>query len=198
MKDESKVTLGRLLRTGEFSKRCEDCDRKFSIVVKASGNGYVTVSNGVEIEYCPYCRPDTEPWKFGRNAFTLMECMVVVVIIGVLCGAAIPLYQKTIEHAIDRRLREDVRFILAAATIYKIRNANKKFVQMGESDIFLPEINKRLEINLPPADGKAKYWAVNMNGTLIVAAGYGIKWSLGITDLDGDKIRCLSGQCPGD
>lgn len=41
--------------------RCVDCGEEYPIVRGAA------MCNGHTINKCPYCRPDSVPWKFGRG-----------------------------------------------------------------------------------------------------------------------------------
>ena len=55
----------------------------------------------------------------SRKAFTLLELIVVVVIIGVIAGFAIPGYQKAIEKGEERTAIIKLKGIMAGMKILK-------------------------------------------------------------------------------
>jgi general secretion pathway protein G len=59
-----------------------------------------------------------------RGAFTLMEMLVVVAILVVLAGAAVPIYMKYLDEAKVDRARLDCQMIADACQAYKIRNGD--------------------------------------------------------------------------
>ena len=56
----------------------------------------------------------------SRQAFTLLELLLVVAVIGILVGIAIPNYQKAKEHALGREAISTLKIIAAAEKIFKI------------------------------------------------------------------------------
>jgi general secretion pathway protein G len=56
-----------------------------------------------------------------RGGFTLMEMMVVVMILVVLAGTAVPLYLKYLDDARINRAKTDVRTLTTAASAYKAK-----------------------------------------------------------------------------
>jgi general secretion pathway protein G len=57
----------------------------------------------------------------GRGAFTLMEMLVVVAIILVLAGAAVPIYMSYLENARKDMARANVKTISDACEAYEVR-----------------------------------------------------------------------------
>jgi len=55
---------------------------------------------------------------FGKNGFTLIELMIVVVIISILSAIAIPKFQNVTENAKKGACRANMRTIASQETIY--------------------------------------------------------------------------------
>ncbi len=56
--------------------------------------------------------------KAGKHAFTLLEIMIVVMIIGLLAGLAIPSIRKASDHAKEKSCIGNLRVIQGAVTMY--------------------------------------------------------------------------------
>ena len=59
---------------------------------------------------------------FGKKAFTFMELMVVVTIVGIVAGFAIPNYTRSVERAYRKDGENNLLMIGAAQRIYAARN----------------------------------------------------------------------------
>src|SRR4051812_13478382 len=57
-----------------------------------------------------------------RGGFTLMEMLVVVAILVVLAGAAVPIYMRYLDEARMDRARVDVKMIAQTCETYKLRH----------------------------------------------------------------------------
>jgi general secretion pathway protein G len=60
----------------------------------------------------------------ARSAFTLMEMMVVVAIIVVMVGAAVPIYFNSLENSKRDRVKMDVKTLEDAASRYNLRQGH--------------------------------------------------------------------------
>jgi general secretion pathway protein G len=59
-----------------------------------------------------------------RGGFTLMEMLVVVAILVVLAGAAVPIYMKYLEDAKWDRAWQDTKTISSVVEAYKLKNGD--------------------------------------------------------------------------
>lgn len=72
----------------------------------------------------------TPPLRFGSNidlsraGFTLIEVMIVVVILGVMAGLAVPVYTSTMEQSRGNEAQVDLNTIYLAEKIYKGNNGS--------------------------------------------------------------------------
>ena len=84
--------------------------------------------------------------KKNRKAFTLLEIMVVIIIIGAIAGFAIPNYTKTIERAHLRDAIMQLEAIHAANNLYRSRTGSYWPVPVADFD--LASINDNLGVNI--------------------------------------------------
>ncbi|MBI3617973.1 MAG: prepilin-type N-terminal cleavage/methylation domain-containing protein [Candidatus Omnitrophica bacterium] len=91
-----------------------------------------------------------------EQSFTLMELMIVVVIIGVIAGFAIPSYQKAMARQKVKRLILTANLIAGAQEIYKARNGRYWCDFLTSCGVFNPDvsdINMGLGVSIIPEDG---------------------------------------------
>ncbi|WP_293548440.1 type II secretion system protein [Phascolarctobacterium sp.] len=60
----------------------------------------------------------------AKKGFTLIELVVVIAILGILAGIAIPRFMDSVETARGAKLLADLRSIESAGTVYYTKNGN--------------------------------------------------------------------------
>ncbi|HCI45081.1 MAG TPA: hypothetical protein DE315_06095 [Candidatus Omnitrophica bacterium] len=90
--------------------------------------------------------------KGKEQSFTLMELMIVVVIIGIIAGFAIPSYQKAMARQQVKRLILTANLIAGAQEIYKARNG-RYWCDGSPACSDLNNINASLGIQIIPESG---------------------------------------------
>lgn len=83
-----------------------------------------------------------------RKAFTLMELMTVVVIVGIIASFAIPNYQRTIERAHQRDADTNLMSIHAANQIYRAENSVFWPGMANPGNQNLAQINQNLRLSI--------------------------------------------------
>ena len=84
------------------------------------------------------------------KGFTLMEVMIVIVVLGVLAGLAVPTYQNAIEHTAVREAETNLKTIYTAEKIYNVNHGTYwgpgSGVTLGDGSA--NDINQQLNIEL--------------------------------------------------
>ncbi|MFH1655925.1 MAG: hypothetical protein ABH954_04890 [Candidatus Omnitrophota bacterium] len=135
--------------------------------------------------------------KFKISALTLMELIIVVIILGILIGIAIPQYTKAMERSIDREAETNISLVQAAQKIYRQTNT----VYYGSGGVVnLDDINTNLGLDLNA--NNFDYVIVSADATDFVARATrnggifrGHYWEI---DLDNSVAECWDGtsSCP--
>jgi prepilin-type N-terminal cleavage/methylation domain-containing protein len=108
--------------------------------------------------------------KNTRNAFTLMELLVVVVILGIIAAFGIPNYNRSQEKADEREAVSNLRIIAQALEMLKIRDGEYPNLDMPEfgdinSVLNLGIIEQNMDYNCSlPADSLPLCTAVSSYG----------------------------------
>ena len=105
--------------------------------------------------------------------FTLIEIMVVVIIIGILAGLAIPNYVNTREKALDKEAVAGVKLIRAADRQYYVQNETY-FPSSGTAT--LADINGNLSIALSGATWTYSLTRLGGGGINATAVHSGRTW----------------------
>ena len=96
------------------------------------------------------------------KAFTLVEILIVIIIVGIIAGFGIPNYSMSIGRAKARDAMNNLSIIHAANVIYRIRTA----YNTTSSNVFA--INQDLLLNIIPT-GSTGY---SCDGTTCIATSY--------------------------
>jgi len=133
-----------------------------------------------------------------RNAFTLMEIMVVVLLIGIIAAFAIPSYSKSIQKSHERDMAMQLRAIYMGNIHYRVMVGN--FWISGAPTTDLAVINSTLGINVVSSDGTIyeyrdgatpgddfTIWSTWNNGVADV--------SFEMTENPNGTIGCITGNC---
>ncbi|MBI5024536.1 MAG: prepilin-type N-terminal cleavage/methylation domain-containing protein [Candidatus Omnitrophica bacterium] len=129
-----------------------------------------------------------------EQSFTLMELMIVVVIIGVIAGFAIPSYQKAIEKNEEKTAVVKLQTIRAGMKIYLAKNGGYPAFDMAT----VTAINANLGLSVV-ADTMTYQCLQNDNGetNVCTATSPDSSWSIHWHDPGGNGlIHCGAGTCP--
>jgi prepilin-type N-terminal cleavage/methylation domain-containing protein len=85
-----------------------------------------------------------------KKAFTLIELLIVIIVIGILAGLGLPQYLKTKERALDDEATVNLKIIQAAEKIYHMETG---VYQACANNACL---NNNLKLSLP--QGSARNW----------------------------------------
>lgn len=128
--------------------------------------------------------------------FTLLECMVGVVIIGLIASMGLPQYWKVLERARESAAVLNVMTMMSKA---RMKNAleHEYFVKAGEGEIDLTEINKRLDLNIINDENIWYAARITINDKLQISAkedrhGGNVTWKI-YQNNDMPKPMCAKG-----
>lgn len=138
----------------------------------------------------------TQKWGFtirrGSRAFTLMEIMTVIVIIGLITAFALPNYVKAVKKADERNARANLMGIRSAVEFYRT-NYGTDIPPMGN----LNNVNTVLHLSL--IDPKMTNYSCTSAGNSCSAThpdGWTLHFHLsGAHNTDG-SIHCTTATCP--
>ena len=129
-----------------------------------------------------------------KNAFTLVELMIVVVMLGMIAAFGIPNYRKSHDRVNEKTGNYNLNVIDSAMEIYRMRNAGYPDPPGGAALDF-DDINTIL--NLGIIEQNMTYACIDDNDdtTFSCTAAEG-GWTLRITDTDDGNVCCSAGLCP--
>lgn len=132
---------------------------------------------------------------YSQRAFTIMELLIVVIIVGIIAGFAIPGYQKALRKSEERVAIIKLRSMSAGMKIYKAKHGNYPAFDMTN----LASINQNLGLSVV-ADTMT-YQCIQADGsgdTNVCRASSPYGWSLHWHESGGDIIHCVTytPSCP--
>ena len=131
-----------------------------------------------------------------NRAFTLMELLIVVTIIGILAAFAIPNYSQSVLKAHERDIIVQLSSIHAANLIYRAQNDDEYLIG---NDLDIDAINTALGIGIVANEVDYSYTS-NDGQTYTCTADYNGDFDLTITEavLSATNPSCSSGAgtCP--
>ncbi len=92
-----------------------------------------------------------------RRAFTILEILVAIIMVGILAGLALPQFSIIKERALDKEAKANLVLIRAAQNVYHLENN----AYCGSCSTTL-DINTNLKLNFPTTSGSWVY-----NGTVL-------------------------------
>lgn len=129
--------------------------------------------------------------KIDKQAFTLIELIIVVMIVGILTGIAAPSFMRSRERAMDRQAQVILKTIRVAEKSYKL-DYTTHAVPLST----VPSINNVLELDL--ADNGEWTYSVTGGASSFTATmtrnrgGYSRTWTI----TQSDTNPTCSGNCP--
>jgi type IV pilus assembly protein PilA len=94
-----------------------------------------------------------------KEAFTIIELVVVVVVITVLISIAFPIYTTTKERAFDKEATANLKLIQAAQKIYRME------IGGYYSSTNIPDINSYLRLDI--SNSTTKNWIYNVTNETV-------------------------------
>lgn len=128
----------------------------------------------------------------NRNAFTLTEIIVVVVLVGIVAAFGIPNYNDAREKAIETDIVSNLRLIAAAMEIYTIQNNGYPAPAL----LTAGDINTTLSINVTTSGANLSCGGGGPNQFVCTGIGGNPAFSIRIDEADEGNPVCISATCP--
>jgi prepilin-type N-terminal cleavage/methylation domain-containing protein len=135
---------------------------------------------------------------FRNKAFTLMEILVVIVILGAIAGFAIPNFTRTIERSHENDAILQLEAIHSANKIYQARN--NAYWPPDTASYDITSINTNLGLNIIAND--MTYTCLGTDGSTFfckaVRNAPAASFTVSVTeaDLSSSNPACTAGACP--
>lgn len=136
-----------------------------------------------------------------KKAFTIMEVLLVVILIGIVFGITLPNFNKMKEDNQDKKATSNLRLMQAAEKFYYVENSTYYPSAGTQADIATINTNLKLSLptNLDCNNGTSYCWNYLVKNTGCVQAtrngGNNQQWYFLITD-DDTTPKPNPGTCP--
>ncbi|KPK97391.1 MAG: hypothetical protein AMJ95_09340 [Omnitrophica WOR_2 bacterium SM23_72] len=135
-----------------------------------------------------------------KTGVTLIELIITVMLISILGALGFIQYGNYREEALGKEARANLRLIVAAQRIYKIKTS-AYFPMAGGTETDIASINNNLKVMLSTAEGASRSWDYLVDSSSGVTCAQATRvngpqktWSFRSNDLDGDPDE--DGTCP--
>jgi len=98
-----------------------------------------------------------------KNAITLLELLMVIIVVGVLAAFALPKFATTREHALGKEAMANLKLVAAAERIYRMETG--VFLHDGNEGL----INDHLRLSLPTNNPNWNYAVAGATGDVFSA-----------------------------
>jgi len=131
-----------------------------------------------------------------QNAFTLIELMTVVIILGIIAGFGIPGYQKTRGRVIEKEGAHSLAVIASAMEMFRLRNPGYPDPP-GGANLDVNDINTTLSLGIIEQNINYTCADDDDNTTFTCTADPDdYTWELNISETNDGNPRCSIATCP--
>jgi len=130
-------------------------------------------------------------WRGNRTAFTLLELLTVIIIVGILSALALPNLLKMKEKSYDNEAKASLKLVQAAEKIYHMQNGF--YYPYSSATVTNTLLNSFLKVFLPTSSGAAwNYSTTTGTGTATAVRNKtaGRRWTITIA---AENPTCSSG-----
>jgi type IV pilus assembly protein PilA len=133
-----------------------------------------------------------------KKSFTLVEILVVIIIIGILSGLALPQFGVSKERTLDREAKVNLLSLQEAEATYKMENGTY-YPAIGTTKNVIRDINANLKVSLPGSGTNWTYTLVNIAVENVQATRVGAggrTWTILLPPGSSDIPTCTGTGCP--
>jgi prepilin-type N-terminal cleavage/methylation domain-containing protein len=136
--------------------------------------------------------------RLGRQGFTLIEMLIVIVVIAILLGVLLPNFRGTQDEAAEQRARSELRTVATAIESYYIHNNNTLPATLTALITASPRIISTVPDD-PFRSGSTDYgYETDTNGVYYVVWSHGRDRATDISDINTSGQVTESGDCNED